>query len=96
MRGDRFHKWLDDGKVKQSLNYLATDFLLERLNGNIAARYGHDEAITSNCHIQNSFPPNCVETAKVGQAELRALAVWQVLKWTCRLYDQLMERATVR
>ena len=25
--------------------------------------YGHDEAITSNCHIQNAFPPNRVETA---------------------------------
>ena len=26
--------------------------------------YGHDEAITSNCHIQNAFPPNRVETAE--------------------------------
>jgi type IV secretion system protein VirD4 len=25
--------------------------------------YGHDESITSNCHIQNAFPPNRVETA---------------------------------
>jgi len=25
--------------------------------------YGHDEAITSNCHIQNAFPPNRIETA---------------------------------
>ena len=24
--------------------------------------YGHDEAITSNCHIQNAFPPNRIET----------------------------------
>ena len=26
--------------------------------------YGHDEAITSNCHVQNAFPPNRVETAE--------------------------------
>lgn len=26
--------------------------------------YGHDESITSNCHIQNAFPPNRVETAE--------------------------------
>jgi type IV secretion system protein VirD4 len=26
--------------------------------------YGPDEAITSNCHIQNAFPPNRVETAE--------------------------------
>ncbi len=26
--------------------------------------YGHDEAITSNCHIQNAYPPNRVETAE--------------------------------
>ena len=26
--------------------------------------YGHDEAITSNCHIQNAFPPARVETAE--------------------------------
>lgn len=26
--------------------------------------YGHDEAITSNCHIQNSYPPNRIETAE--------------------------------
>ncbi len=26
--------------------------------------YGHDEAITSNCHIQNAFPPNRIETAE--------------------------------
>lgn len=26
--------------------------------------YGRDEAITSNCHIQNAFPPNRIETAE--------------------------------
>ena len=26
--------------------------------------YGHDEAITSNCHIQNAYPPNRIETAE--------------------------------
>ncbi|OJW51148.1 MAG: conjugal transfer protein TraG [Alphaproteobacteria bacterium 41-28] len=26
--------------------------------------YGHDESITSNCHIQNAYPPNRVETAE--------------------------------
>ncbi|SEO19179.1 type IV secretion system protein VirD4 [Nitrosospira multiformis] len=26
--------------------------------------YGQDESITSNCHIQNAFPPNRVETAE--------------------------------
>jgi type IV secretion system protein VirD4 len=26
--------------------------------------YGHDEAISSNCHIQNAFPPNRIETAE--------------------------------
>lgn len=26
--------------------------------------YGHDETITSNCHVQNAFPPNRVETAE--------------------------------
>lgn len=25
--------------------------------------YGHDETITSNCHVQNAYPPNRVETA---------------------------------
>jgi len=26
--------------------------------------YGHDESITSSCHIQNAFPPNRIETAE--------------------------------
>jgi type IV secretion system protein VirD4 len=26
--------------------------------------YGHDEAITSNCHIQSAFAPNRIETAE--------------------------------
>jgi len=26
--------------------------------------YGHDESITSNCHIQSAFPPNRIETAE--------------------------------
>jgi type IV secretion system protein VirD4 len=26
--------------------------------------YGHDETITSNCHVQNAFPPNRIETAE--------------------------------
>ncbi len=26
--------------------------------------YGHDETITSNCHIQSAFPPNRIETAE--------------------------------
>ena len=26
--------------------------------------YGHDESITSNCHVQSAFPPNRVETAE--------------------------------
>jgi type IV secretion system protein VirD4 len=26
--------------------------------------YGHDETISSNCHIQNAYPPNRIETAK--------------------------------
>lgn len=26
--------------------------------------YGHDESITSNCHIQNAYPPNRIETAE--------------------------------
>jgi len=26
--------------------------------------YGQDEAITSNCHIQNAYPPNRIETAE--------------------------------
>ena len=26
--------------------------------------YGHDESITSNCHIQTAYPPNRVETAE--------------------------------
>jgi type IV secretion system protein VirD4 len=26
--------------------------------------YGHDESISSNCHIQNAYPPNRVETAE--------------------------------
>ncbi|AJE23499.1 MULTISPECIES: type IV secretory system conjugative DNA transfer family protein [Azotobacter] len=26
--------------------------------------YGHDETITSNCHVQNAYPPNRVETAE--------------------------------
>ncbi len=25
--------------------------------------YGHDETITSNCHVQNAYPPNRIETA---------------------------------
>lgn len=25
--------------------------------------YGHDESITSNCHVQNAYPPNRIETA---------------------------------
>jgi hypothetical protein len=25
--------------------------------------YGHDESITSNCHVKNAYPPNRVETA---------------------------------
>jgi type IV secretion system protein VirD4 len=28
------------------------------------AGYGHDESITSSCHIQNAYPPNRVETAE--------------------------------
>ena len=28
------------------------------------AGYGHDESITSNCHVQNAYPPNRVETAE--------------------------------
>src|SRR5688572_11848288 len=27
-------------------------------------RYGQDGSITSNCHIQNAFPPNRIETAE--------------------------------
>jgi type IV secretion system protein VirD4 len=30
---------------------------------NIRSGYGKDESISSNCHIQNAFPPNRVETA---------------------------------
>jgi type IV secretion system protein VirD4 len=26
--------------------------------------YGHDESITSNCHVQNAYPPNRLETAE--------------------------------
>ncbi len=26
--------------------------------------YGHDEEITSNCHVQNAYPPNRVDTAE--------------------------------
>ncbi|WP_275099898.1 type IV secretory system conjugative DNA transfer family protein [Sedimenticola hydrogenitrophicus] len=26
--------------------------------------YGHDETVTSNCHVQNAYPPNRVETAE--------------------------------
>lgn len=26
--------------------------------------YGHDELVTSNCHIQNAYPPNRLETAE--------------------------------
>jgi type IV secretion system protein VirD4 len=26
--------------------------------------YGHDESITSNCHVQNAYPPNRMETAE--------------------------------
>lgn len=26
--------------------------------------YGHDESITSNCHVQTAFPPNRIETAE--------------------------------
>jgi type IV secretion system protein VirD4 len=26
--------------------------------------YGHDESITSNCHVQVAFPPNRIETAE--------------------------------
>ena len=26
--------------------------------------YGHDELITSNCHVQNAYPPNRLETAE--------------------------------
>ena len=26
--------------------------------------YGHDESITSNCHVQSAFPPNRIETAE--------------------------------
>ena len=26
--------------------------------------YGHDETITSNCHVQNAYPPNRIETAE--------------------------------
>jgi len=26
--------------------------------------YGHDESITSNCHVQNAYPPNRIETAE--------------------------------
>ena len=26
--------------------------------------YGHDESISSNCHVQNAFPPNRIETAE--------------------------------
>jgi type IV secretion system protein VirD4 len=28
------------------------------------AGYGHDETITSNCHVQNAYPPNRIETAE--------------------------------
>ena len=28
------------------------------------AGYGHDESITSNCHVQSAFPPNRIETAE--------------------------------
>ena len=79
---------------RERLNHLATNFLLERLNGNITAKYGHDEAITSNCHIQNAFPPTCVVTAKVGQAELHALAGWLVSDWRRFLNDCKVETAT--
>jgi type IV secretion system protein VirD4 len=30
---------------------------------NLRSGYGKDESISSNCHIQNAFPPNRVETA---------------------------------
>ena len=30
----------------------------------LQAHYGRDETITSNCHIQNAFPPNNLETAE--------------------------------
>jgi type IV secretion system protein VirD4 len=26
--------------------------------------YGHDELVTSNCHVQNAYPPNRLETAE--------------------------------
>lgn len=31
---------------------------------NLRSGYGKDESISSNCHIQNAFPPNRVETAE--------------------------------
>lgn len=31
---------------------------------NMSSGYGKDESISSNCHIQNAFPPNRVETAE--------------------------------
>ena len=39
---------------------------LEILQESLAfvAGYGHDDSITSNCHVQNAYPPNRVETAE--------------------------------
>lgn len=41
-------------------------FIIIQDLGQIQARdmYGHDESITSNCHVQTAFPPNKLHTAK--------------------------------
>ncbi|SCY53647.1 type IV secretory system conjugative DNA transfer family protein [Nitrosospira sp. Nsp13] len=56
--------------------------------------YGHDESITSNCHIQNAFPPNRVETAEhlsklMGQTTLVKEQVTKNGKQTSRTTQEI-------
>lgn len=43
-------------------NVSQSEFKINQLKGRETG-YGHDESITSNCHVQNAYPPNRVETA---------------------------------
>jgi len=68
---DEFHSLGKLEILQESLAYLAgygiKCYLICQDINQLKSRetgYGHDESITSNCHVQNAFPPNRVETAK--------------------------------
>lgn len=53
--------------MEESLAFVASYgikcYLIIQDLSQLHAAYGKDESITSNCHIQNAFPPNRLETA---------------------------------